>query len=67
MIDALLLQLSLWGTLSANLPHKHGLVGLDEGGLPPEDIQKVVFWHFPGVQVLVLCCSISSNNIESRV
>ena len=54
LIDCLLLQLSVWGTLSANLPHKHGLVGLD----PPEEIQTFVFWHVPGVQVLVLCHSI---------
>jgi hypothetical protein len=26
------------------------LVGLDEAGLPPEEIPKVVFWHVPGDQ-----------------
>jgi len=41
---------------------KRGLVGLDNEGLPPEDIPKVVFWHVPVDQVLLVRSSISSNN-----
>ena len=55
-------MLSVWWTLSANLPQKRGLVGLDEAGLPPEEIPKDVFWHVPGDQVLLILSSILSNN-----
>jgi hypothetical protein len=65
--NGLLLLLSVWWTLSANLPQKCGLVGLDEAGLSPEEFPKVVFWHVPGDQALLVLSSILSNNNAGRV
>jgi hypothetical protein len=43
------------------------LVGLDNEGLPPEEIPNVVFWHVPVDQVLLVWSSILSNNNAGRV